>query len=82
MMTKIIALVGDFNEQILAHVANLKTIELVKRDLNADIGWQWLKTEKISGDEAQVFSEFSAFWVVPGCRRHRIRKTYENLSSI
>src|ERR1700681_764391 len=65
-MTKTIALVGDFNKQILAHVAILQMIELVNKELNADIRWQWLKTDKISGDDTQVFSEFSAFWVVPG----------------
>jgi CTP synthase (UTP-ammonia lyase) len=66
MMTKTIALVGDFNEQILAHVAILKTIELAKKNLGARINWQWLETDKISDDGVQIFSEFSAFWVVPG----------------
>lgn len=37
MMTKTIALVGDFNEQILAHIAILKTIELVKKNLDTHI---------------------------------------------
>ncbi len=66
MITKTIALVGDFNEQVLAHVAILKTIELVKKNLDIHINWQWLETDNISGDYTQGFSKFSAFWVVPG----------------
>ncbi len=65
-MSKTIALVGDFNEQVLAHTAILKTIELVEKNLDIRIHWQWLETDKIRGDDTPVFSKFSAFWVVPG----------------
>ncbi|CAG9000265.1 MAG: CTP synthase [Candidatus Celerinatantimonas neptuna] len=54
-----IALIGDFNEQVPAHQAILKALELAGCP---DTGYQWIHTQDA---DLNTLASFSAFWCVP-----------------
>ncbi len=60
-----IALVGDYNERVIAHTAIPLALELASTALDAKITWSWIETTAISND-ANNLAEFTAIWVVPG----------------
>lgn len=68
-----IALVGDFNPDVVAHVAIPKALTLAAEAANLEVAWQWLETSDIgsgaSGDE------FSAIWCVPA-------SPYQNMAGV
>jgi len=61
-----IALVGDYNKDIVAHLAIPSALQLASESLDLDITWSWVDTSKINSDNLSCLSEFSAIWVVPG----------------
>lgn len=65
-MTKSIALVGDYNKNILAHLAIPQALEFARKFLNTDITWSWIETAAIRKEDTSRLAEFSAIWVVPG----------------
>jgi CTP synthase (UTP-ammonia lyase) len=66
MITKNIALIGDYNEHVVAHGAIPLALELVRKSSHANINWSWLETETLDQDCSGALAEFSAIWVVPG----------------
>ena len=61
-----IALIGDYNKQVVAHAAIPSALELARKSLDVDISWTWIETKTICNDTVRSFDEFSAIWVVPG----------------
>ena len=60
-----IALIGDYNKDIVAHTAIPRALEYASSTLNIKITWSWIETKTIDNG-AKNLSEFSAIWVVPG----------------
>jgi CTP synthase (UTP-ammonia lyase) len=65
-MTKSIALIGDYREQVIAHLAIPKVLELANDALNANIKWEWLGTDAIGENAPDQLAEYAAIWAVPG----------------
>ena len=59
-----LALVGDFNPQVIAHAAIPRALELAGAATGARVEWTWLGTETIA-DGAAALAGFSGVWVVP-----------------
>ncbi len=59
-----IALVGDYNQQVIAHQAIPRALELACKSLQVDVNWTWVETTAISKD-ADNLNEFAAIWLVP-----------------
>lgn len=60
-----IALVGDYNEHVIAHTAIPRALEYAGSTLDINITWSWIETKTIDND-AKSLTEFTAIWVVPG----------------
>lgn len=60
-----IALVGDYNERVIAHTAIPLALKLASTALDAKVDWSWIETTAITND-ANNLAEFTAIWVVPG----------------
>lgn len=58
-----IALVGDYNADVLAHQAIPLAIDDAAAVLDLDVDYDWLHTTEIQSDEDLV--GYDAFWVVP-----------------
>jgi CTP synthase (UTP-ammonia lyase) len=59
-----LALVGDYNPAVTAHVAIPRALALAKTELHADLDWKWIGSASIR-DAARDLAIFSAVWVVP-----------------
>jgi len=70
---KRIALVGDYNESVVAHRAIPIALSMAAEQLKADVSWEWLHTRMITGDTEQMLDPYAAIWCVPG-------SPYENAS--
>lgn len=64
-MSTSIALVGDYNEHVVAHTAIPRALEYASSALNISITWSWVETKIIEND-AKNLTEFAAIWVIPG----------------
>ena len=42
-----IALVGDYNEEVIAHTAIPRVLELASIAVEADVTWSWIETTAI-----------------------------------
>ncbi|MFC7418378.1 CTP synthase [Iodobacter arcticus] len=58
-----IALIGDFNAEVIAHQAIPLALELAAQALDIEIQAIWLPTEQISSTE--ILSTFDGLWCVP-----------------
>jgi CTP synthase (UTP-ammonia lyase) len=58
-----IALVGDYNATVTAHIAIPKALELSSQFLNVALEYQWLGTETIT--ETRMLESYDALWCVP-----------------
>lgn len=63
-MTINLALVGDYNENKVAHKAIPHALELSKTALNINLSWSWVNTTAIK--DTNQLAQFTAIWVVPG----------------
>jgi len=63
---KRIALVGDYNESIVAHRAIPIALSMAAEHLRADVSWAWVHTRMITGDAQQMLEPYAAVWCVPG----------------
>jgi len=61
-MAKTIGLIGDFNEEVIAHMAIPRAIELSAQTLNINVEHVWVATENVSMD---VLQTLDAIWCVP-----------------
>ena len=60
-----IALVGDQDPSVTAHVAIPKALELANGAAGGSVTWQWVGTDEIAEDTATGFAGFDAVWCVP-----------------
>lgn len=58
----IISLIGDYSDQVDAHLAIPKAIELAADTLGVDAGYEWIRTTQIDIDE---LANADAIWCVP-----------------
>lgn len=72
---KRIALVGDYNESIIAHRAIPLALKLAVEQLRADVSWEWVHSRMLAGDTEQMLDAFAAVWCVPG-------SPYENTGGV
>lgn len=63
-MTISIALVGDYNKNVVAHTAIPRTLEYAGSTLNVDLAWSWVET--ISIDNTESLEKFHGIWAIPG----------------
>jgi CTP synthase (UTP-ammonia lyase) len=63
---KRIALVGDYDENIVAHRAIPIALELAVNDLRADVSWEWLPTRELQPTAEARLEPYAAVWCVPG----------------
>ena len=59
-----IALVGDFDPQVIAHAAIPRALELAGQSAGGKIKWRWVATDSIH-EAARDLGGFAAVWVVP-----------------
>ena len=60
-----IALVGDFNVEIVAHRAINKCFSLIA-DAGPDLEAEWLSTDRIAPGDETAFGQYAGIWCVPG----------------
>jgi CTP synthase (UTP-ammonia lyase) len=60
-----IALIGDYNEAVVAHRAIPIALKLATASLRADVSWEWLHTRTLVGDVAAMLSSYAGYWCVP-----------------
>ena len=65
-MSQIIALVGNYSEQVVAHKAIPIAIDLANKALGTNLTWSWIETETIREETINNLAAFSAIWAVPG----------------
>lgn len=59
-----LALVGDYNEQVVAHRAIPAALKLARDNLGVALEWEWIGTDTIT-DVAQELAGYSGVWCVP-----------------
>ena len=64
MPPPLIALVGDYRPDVLAHRAIPRALELARSSLGADFSWQWFATRDL-GDAPRDLAAAAAVWLVP-----------------
>ena len=65
-LTTKIALIGDYNPSVTAHLAIPKAIEIASQENDRSAEGVWVETENLSGNVAHVLAEYSGVWCVPG----------------
>ncbi len=69
MVSKRIALVGDYNANVTAHRAIPIALSMAAEHLKADVSWEWLHTRMIpsfsGGAVEQLLDPYAAVWCVP-----------------
>lgn len=68
----IIALVGDYSPDVIAHRAIPLALALARTETNCPIAWHWVQTRDIH-DADRELADFAAVWVVPA-------SPYENMA--
>lgn len=74
-MSKItkIALIGDFNQEVTAHLAIPRALEITATMNELELDYKWLNTRILIGNLEQTLSSFDAIWAVPA-------SPYENMA--
>jgi CTP synthase (UTP-ammonia lyase) len=72
---KRIALIGDYNESIVAHRAIPIALKLAVDALKADVSWEWLHSRTLQAPIESQLESFAGVWCVPG-------SPYENTRGI
>jgi CTP synthase (UTP-ammonia lyase) len=60
----LVALVGDFSPEVLAHQAIPRALELAGSAAGAKVSWRWFSTDAIR-DASNDLAGYAAVWVVP-----------------
>ena len=63
---KRIALVGDYDGNIVAHRAIPIALELAAADLRADVTFEWLPSSELQPTAAARLEPYAGVWCVPG----------------
>ena len=72
---KRIALVGDYNENVVAHRAIPIALKLATSALRADVSWEWLPSRDLPPKGAARLEPYAAVWCVPA-------SPYENTQGV
>jgi CTP synthase len=64
MSRRTIAIVGDYSEEVTAHRAIPKALELARERAQAAVAWEWVATRQIR-DAKSDLARYSAVWLVP-----------------
>ena len=64
MTTLQVALIGDYNPQVIAHQAIAQSLEALARQLADELRWDWIGTETITDAKGQL-AVYDAVWCVP-----------------
>jgi CTP synthase (UTP-ammonia lyase) len=60
-----VGLIGDYDEQVAAHVAIPLAIELAANDLGLQVEFEWIATPLLEQDFEQKLANYQALWTVP-----------------
>jgi len=60
-----IGLIGDFDSEVVAHIAIPQAIKLASDDLGYQTEIEWIPTISLENDYEQKLSKFQALWTVP-----------------
>ncbi|MFC5531172.1 glutamine amidotransferase-related protein [Cohnella yongneupensis] len=60
-----IGLIGDYNEQVKAHIAIPQALQLAAEDLRSTVRFDWIATPALEVDHERKLAEYDALWVVP-----------------
>lgn len=63
---KRIALIGDYNEAVVAHRAIPIALRMAVECLNVDTRWDWLHTAMLETPAEKSLHDYTAVWCVPG----------------
>ncbi|HEY3516883.1 MAG TPA: CTP synthase [Gammaproteobacteria bacterium] len=74
---KRIALVGDYDENIVAHRAIPIALELALDDLRADVTFEWLPSRELQPTAEARLEPYAAVWCVPGSPYRNTRGVIE-----
>lgn len=58
-----IAIVGDRDDRIAAHIAIPRALEAARMATGAEVGWRWLGSEEAA---TASLADFAGFWLTPG----------------
>jgi CTP synthase (UTP-ammonia lyase) len=61
-----VALIGDFNPSVTAHIAIPKAIAIASKENNQNVEGVWVETKNLSGNIDHLLAEYSGIWCVPG----------------
>ena len=61
-----IALIGDQDPSVTAHVAIPKAIKIASQERDRNVEGVWVETENLSGNIPHLLAEYSGIWCVPG----------------
>jgi CTP synthase (UTP-ammonia lyase) len=70
-VTTTVAIIGDRSEEVLAHRAIPKALEMASRALGKPFDWHWVQTGDIT-DVSRDLARYHGVWLVPG-------SPYENM---
>jgi CTP synthase (UTP-ammonia lyase) len=60
-----IGLIGDYNEQVKAHIAIPRALRLAADELGCEVEAVWIATPELERDPGRRLAEFDALWCVP-----------------
>lgn len=65
-LTTKVALIGDYNPSVTAHIAIPKAVEIASQKNNHCVEGIWIETENLAENIPQLLAEYSGIWCVPG----------------
>lgn len=60
-----IALVGDYDNEVIAHQAIPKALKIASGSLNVELHYEWINSDAIENELDKQFKIFKGIWVVP-----------------
>jgi CTP synthase (UTP-ammonia lyase) len=66
MMKVRLAIIGDFNENFRPHKATNEAIEHAMNEIGGDLAVDWISTDVIENNFAEITKAYSGFWIAPG----------------
>lgn len=66
-----LALIGDFNPDVVAHRAIPLALELANQATGCTVAWDWIGTDTIT-DAPRSLAAYAGVWCVPACPYHNM----------
>lgn len=60
-----IGLIGDFNPDVIAHIAIPRALTLAARQVESSVETKWLPTPLLEKNTAERLADFDGLWIVP-----------------